>query len=272
LSSSLESQIRISEFRQVLQIIEILVTTGGSFEFAQPGQGNKPKFSERHGISEKVLNRCVGKAGNEIVDVQKTQIGPEHHEMLGAYVRRCDWDEAFDPCFGIAFVADPAGANGLEHLKECRLRCGSAEKNDVRIFSGADVTVKIDGVAADDDERHAGAREGMHRFNRRRGIRRRHERFVFAGCGARSDGSLPGKRTAKQKRASVIQQIVPCAPRARTRSCSAWRDDGLFESLGRCCILSAIERTVGRWDGGVNFGDGGRCDLNIKSHPRKALR
>lgn len=125
------------------------------------------------------------------------------------------------PDCGIAFIADPAGMNRLEHFEQRCLGGCRPEKNDVRILGGADVTVKIDGVAADDDEGHTSTREGGQEFNRSRRIRRRHECVVSAGCAAKTGGGLRERRPAKRRPVSGVQQIAPCGRPGKALSCRA---------------------------------------------------
>ena len=70
-------------------------------------------------------------------------------------------DEPFVAGGRVAFIADPAGVDGCEGLQQGSLRRRRALKNEIGVLGGTYVTVKDDGVSADDDKSYAGTSQKL---------------------------------------------------------------------------------------------------------------
>ena len=145
----------------MLQVVKVFVAAGGLLQFAQPAQGNKSQVVKLDAVGKDVGNRQIRKAGDVVVEIEKTEIRSEHHQAFAADVGRRNGDEPFEPSGRVAFIADPAGVDRFEGLQQCGLRRRGAIKNEIGVLGSAHVTVKDDGVSANDDKWHAGASQKL---------------------------------------------------------------------------------------------------------------
>jgi len=145
----------------MLQVVKVFVAGGGLLQFAQPAQGNKSQVVKLDAVGKDVGYRRVREAGDVVVQIEKTKIRGQHHQVLAAHVGRRHRDEPFVASGRVALIADPAGVDGFEGLQQGNLRGRRSLKNEIRVLGGTHVTVKDDGVSANDDKWHAGASQKL---------------------------------------------------------------------------------------------------------------
>ena len=72
----------------MLQVVKVFVAAGGLLQFTQPAQGNESQVVKFDAVGKDVGYRYFRKAGDVVVEIEKTKIRGQHHQVLAAHVGR----------------------------------------------------------------------------------------------------------------------------------------------------------------------------------------